>query len=111
LEHHTQYGKYTSCLKLEDWAVGIAVGSRGEVMEIRPVTKDNNNSNKIIIIIIIIPNDKPGVIIRDNKQGTCMLIDIAIPGDKNMIKKEAENILKCKHLIIEIQRVWNVKAK
>jgi len=28
-----------------------------------------------------------------------------------VIKKEAEKILKCKDLIIEIQRVWNMKAK
>jgi hypothetical protein len=33
-----------------------------------------------------------------------MLIDIAIPGDRNVIKKkEAEKILKYKDLIIEIQ--------
>jgi len=29
-----------------------------------------------------------------------MLIDVAIPGDRNVIKKEALNILKCKALII-----------
>jgi len=40
-----------------------------------------------------------------------MLIDIAIPGDRNVIKKEAENILKYKDLIIEIHCMWNVKAK
>jgi len=28
-----------------------------------------------------------------------------------VIKKEAEEILKYKDLILEIQRVWNVKAK
>jgi len=28
-----------------------------------------------------------------------------------MIKKEAEKILKCKDLIIDIQCMWNVKAK
>jgi hypothetical protein len=43
----------------------------------------------IIIIIIIIIN-----IIRDNEMGTCMLIDVAISGDRNVIKKEAEKILK-----------------
>jgi len=45
----------------------------------------------IIIIIIIqtdrtIPNNKPDIIIRGNEKGTCMLIDVAISGDKNVIK-------------------------
>jgi hypothetical protein len=40
-----------------------------------------------------------------------MLIDVAIPGDRNVIKKEAENILKYKHLTTEIQRMWNVNAR
>jgi len=56
-------------------------------------------------------NNKPDVIIRDNEKGTCMLIDVAISGDRNVIKKEAEKILKYKDLTIEIQRVWNVKTK
>jgi hypothetical protein len=43
-----------------------------------------------------VPNHKPDIIIRDNKEGTCMLIDVAIPEDKHVIKKEAEKILKYK---------------
>jgi hypothetical protein len=39
-----------------------------------------------------------------------MLIDVAIPGDRNLIKKEAEKILKYKDLTIETQRMWNVKT-
>jgi len=35
-----------------------------------------------------IPNNKPDIIIRDNEKGTCMLIDVAISGDRNMIKKK-----------------------
>ena len=78
----------------------------------------------IIIIIIItvlwnqqvqtdrtIPNNKPDIIIRDNEKGTCMIIDVAISGDRNVIKKEAEKVLKYKDLTIEIQRMWNVKTK
>jgi len=40
-----------------------------------------------------------------------MLIDPAISGDKNMIKKEAAKILQHKYLTIETQCVWNVKTK
>jgi hypothetical protein len=40
-----------------------------------------------------------------------MLIDVAIPGDRNVIQKEAEKILKYKDLTIEIQRMWNVKTR
>ena len=32
-------------------------------------------------------------------------------GDRNVIKKEAEKILKYKDLTTEIQRMWNVKTK
>jgi hypothetical protein len=44
---------------------------------------------KVIIIIIIIIINKPDIVIRDNENGTCMLIDVAIPGDRNVIQKEA----------------------
>ena len=57
-----------------------------------------------------IPNNKPDIF-RDNEKRTCMLIDVAISGDRNVIKKEAEKILKYKDLTIEIQRMWNIKTK
>jgi hypothetical protein len=58
-----------------------------------------------------IPNTKSDIIIGDNGKATCMLIDVAIPGNGNMIKKEAEKILKYKDLMTEIQRMCNVKTK
>jgi hypothetical protein len=64
-----------------------------------------------IIIIIIIYNNEPDIVIRDYEKGTCMLLDVAIPGDRNVIKKEAEKILKYKDLRVEIQRMWNVKTR
>ena len=39
-----------------------------------------------------------------------MLIDVAITGDRNVTKKEAEKILKYKDLITKIQGMWNMKA-
>jgi hypothetical protein len=40
-----------------------------------------------------------------------MLIDATISGDRNVIKNEAEKILKYKDLTIEIQRMGNVKPR
>jgi len=40
-----------------------------------------------------------------------MLIDVAIPGDRNVIKKEAVEILNYIDLIIEIQHMWKLKAQ
>jgi hypothetical protein len=39
-----------------------------------------------------------------------MVIDVASSGDRNVVKKEAENIQKYKDLTIEIQCMWNVKT-
>jgi hypothetical protein len=60
---------------------------------------------------ITVPNNKPDIIIRDNKRETCMLIDVATSGDRNMIKKETEKILKSEDLTIKIQCMWNFKTK
>jgi len=67
--------------------------------------------NQQVQIDRTIPNNKPDIIIHDNEKGTRMLIDVAISGDRNVIKKEAEKIVKYKDVIIGIQRMWNVKTK
>jgi len=56
-----------------------------------------------------IRNNKPDIIIRDNEKGTCTFIDVAISGDRNVIKKEAQKILKYKDITTEIRRMWNAK--
>jgi hypothetical protein len=38
----------------------------------------------------IIPNNILDIIIRDNKEGMRILIDVAIPRDRNVIKKKDE---------------------
>ena len=40
-----------------------------------------------------------------------MLIDVAFPGDRKMIKRESEKISDYTDLIIQIQCRWNVKAR
>ena len=46
---------------------------------------NNNNNNKWnqqIQTDRTVPNNKPDIIICDNEKGTCMLIEVAISGDK-----------------------------
>jgi hypothetical protein len=38
--------------------------------------------------------NRPDVIVTNKKDKTCLLIDVAIPSDKNVIQKEAEKKLK-----------------
>ena len=45
------------------------------------------------------------------KKETSMLMDIAISGDRNVLKKVAEKILKHKDLRIETERMLNVRTK
>jgi hypothetical protein len=57
------------------------------------------------------PYNKPDIIICDNERGTCMVIDVAISGGRNVIKKEDENIFNSKDLSIEIQHTRSLKTK
>jgi len=39
-----------------------------------------------------------------------IMINVAIPADRNVVLKEVEKTLKYKSLGIEIQRMWNLKC-
>jgi hypothetical protein len=56
-----------------------------------------------------VPANRPVIIIENKKDKMCLLIDVAIPSDRNVIQKESEKRLKYKNLSIEIQRMWNMK--
>jgi hypothetical protein len=58
-----------------------------------------------------IPNNKPDIINCDHEKETCMLINVKISGERNVIKKEFEEILKNKHLMTETQCMQNVKTQ
>ena len=50
------------------------------------------------------------IIIKNTKEKTCILIDVAIPADRNVVQKETEKKLQYKSLCKEIQRMWNLKC-
>jgi hypothetical protein len=53
--------------------------------------------------------NRPNIIDKNNDR-TCLLTDVAISSDRNVIQKEAENKLKYKNLSTEIQRMWKIKC-
>jgi hypothetical protein len=54
--------------------------------------------------------NRPDIIVKNKKDKTCLVIDVAVPSDKNVIQKEAKRKLEYKNLSIEIQRMWNMKC-
>jgi hypothetical protein len=62
---------------------------------------ENNNNN----------NSNNNCNNNNNNNNNKLVIDVAVAGYRNVIKKEAEKILKYNDLTIEIQRMWNVKAR
>jgi len=53
--------------------------------------------------------NRSDIIIKNIKEKTCTLIDVAMPADRN-VQKEVEKKLKYKCLGVEIQRMWNLKC-
>ena len=57
-----------------------------------------------------VTTNRPDIIIKNTKEKTFTLIDVAIPADRNVVQKEVEKKLKYKNLCVEIQRMWNLKC-
>jgi hypothetical protein len=67
-------------------------------------------SNQYVPSNRTIPNNKPDII-YDNEKGRCVSVDVAISEGRNVIKKNAEKILKYnKDITVEIPCMWNVKT-
>jgi hypothetical protein len=43
--------------------------------------------------------NRPDIIIKNKKEKTCKMIDVAIPADRNVVQKEAEKKLKYKSYV------------
>ena len=77
-------------------------------------SNNNNNNNKCCGIKKYTQTEKltanrPDIKIKNKKEKTLTLIQVAIPTDRNIVQKNVEE-LKYKSLCIEIQRMWNLKC-
>jgi len=76
------------------------------------IGNNNNNNNKPVFeerdVTVLwnqavhtekeVTANRPDIIIKNKKEKTCTLIDVAIPADRNVVQKEAEKKLKFKSL-------------
>jgi hypothetical protein len=53
---------------------------------------------------------KRDIKIKNKREKTCTLIDVAIPADRNVVQRKEEKKKKYKSICIEIQRMWNLKC-
>jgi hypothetical protein len=61
------------------------------------------------IIVNTMHNYNKDIIIK-NKKKPCILIDVAIPADRNVMQQETKKQLKYVSLCIEIQKMWNMNC-
>ncbi|KAJ0057310.1 hypothetical protein NL108_002264 [Boleophthalmus pectinirostris] len=54
--------------------------------------------------------NQPDIVVVDKKQSRAVVVDIAIPSDGNIRKKEHEKLEKYQGLKEELERAWKVKA-
>ena len=71
---------------------------------------NNNNNNKAVHTDREVTANSPDIIIKSKKEKPCILIDLAIRADRNIVQKAAEKKLKYNSLCIKIQRMWNLKC-
>ena len=55
--------------------------------------------------------NRPGVVMNDKTEKTCLLTDVAISDDSKGNRKETEKLRKYKDLEIEVSRMWKLKTK
>ena len=55
-----------------------------------------------------IKSNRPDITIHDRKNRKCLFIDVSVPACYNVVRKEAEKIVKYRDLEIETQKCWNL---
>ncbi|GAA6104550.1 uncharacterized protein LOC106513546 [Tachysurus ichikawai] len=55
--------------------------------------------------------NQPDIVVVDKEQKTAVVIDMAIPADSNIMKKEHEKIEKYQGLKEQLEHTWKVKSK
>ena len=79
--------------------------------EHKPENVGENENAKILWDMKIqtdkeIEHSRPGIVILNKKERSCVLLDVTCPFDTRILQKEREKIEKYQDLKIEIKRIW-----
>ena len=58
----------------------------------------------------VIEGRRPHLVLVDKKKKSCVIIDIAVPGDRRIYEKEMEKIEKYENLKRELKRFWSLRT-
>ena len=95
-------------------SLNLPVTEKYYMHEPEKVTKVEDNVimwDKTILTDRTILANRPDLVILNKNEKNCLIVDVAVPDDVNVLKKETEKRLKYKDLQIEISRMWNVQTK
>ena len=107
---HNQIAKYVHWCILKDQGVKATKSWFKHVPE--NVTTKNDVTimwDTPIITDKNVQHNRPDITVHDRKNRKCIFIDISVPVCYNVVKKEAEKIVKYRDLEIEVQKCWNLK--
>ena len=71
---------------------------------------NNNNNNNNKNTDRIIQENRPDIVVKDNKNKTCFPVDMTIPTDRHISMEDFDKLPKYKDLQIEIERMWHLKT-
>ena len=58
----------------------------------------------------MIEHCRPDILILHKKDRTAIIVDIAVPGDPRVLRKERDKVEKYQDLKRELNKLWNLKA-
>ena len=105
---HTQIEKYVR------WWILKYRGVKATKTWLTYEPKDTMSTGNIIMWDVTIPMDakikcyRPDITIHVANKRTCVFIDVSGPACTNVVRKEAEKIVKYRDLEIEVQKYWNL---
>lgn len=54
--------------------------------------------------------NKPDIVVKDFKEGTCLLIDMTCPQESNVSRKEFKKLATYKDVQIEVTKMWKLQT-